>query len=480
MKHDSTNTGSTSHVSSAALLKKAGLTLAPLLLAACAVGPDYETPDTAAAEFLNTTSAGLITAPVEAEWWRQFGDPVLEDLVTRSLAGSPDLRIAEARVAEARALFSEQRLDYAPTVTTHAGFSRQDSPVPQTGSLVPVTYDVYDLGFDAAWEVDVFGRVRRGVEAAQANAEAAEADYRAAQVRLAAEVAREYFELRGAQQRLDVALANLENQRESLRLTRVRLELGAGQELDVASATARLAQTEALVPPLAAAGKRAAYRLAVLLGERPGELDAALVPTEADARVAAIHIGDAADLLRRRPDVQSAERQLAAQTARIGVATADLFPTLSVTGFVGFVSGTSSSLFDEGSDAWFVTPRLDWAAFDIGSARARVRAAEAGADAALARYEQTVLLALEETENAFVAYAEEQKRLASLVESAAASRRAAELARIQYREGAVDFLRLLDAESTVLEAEDAVTAAETSLNTNAVAIYKALGGGWNL
>ena len=462
---------------------KAKLILAPaaaLLLAACAVGPDYETPETPPAEFLNDANADLVAAPVEAEWWQQFGDPVLEDLVTQALAGSPDLRIAEARVAEARALFSEQRLDYAPAVTTHAGFSRQDSPVPQAGSVLPVNYDVYDIGFDAAWEVDVFGRVRRSVEAARADAEAAEADYRAAQVRLAAEVAREYFELRGAQRRLDVARSNLENQREALRLTRVRLELGAGQELDVASATARLAETEALVPPFTVAEKRAAYRLAVLLGERPGALDTALVPAEADPRIDEIRIGDAAELLRRRPDVQAAERQLAAQTARVGVATADLFPTLSVTGFVGFVSGTSSNLFDSASEAWFVTPRLDWAAFDIGSARARVRAAEAGTDAALARYEQTVLLALEETENAFVAYAEEQKRLASLVDSAAASRRAADLARIQYQEGAVDFLRLLDAESTVLEAEDAVTAAETSLNTNAVAIYKALGGGWNL
>lgn len=471
MKHASMIHGSTKVALAAAM---------SLLLVACAVGPDYETPETAPAEFLNSAHEDLVAAPVEAEWWRQFGDPVLEDLVARALAGSPDLRIAEARVAEARALFGEQRLDYFPTVTTHAGFSRQDSPVPQAGSVLPVNYDVYDIGFDAAWEIDVFGRVRRSVEAARADAEAAEADYRAAQVRLAAEVAREYFELRGAQRRLDVARSNLENQREVLRLTRVRLELGAGQELDVASATARLAETEALVPPLAVAEKRAAYRLAVLLGERPGQLDTALVPAEAEARVEEIEIGDAAELLRRRPDVQAAERQLAAQTARVGVATADLFPTLSVTGFVGFVSGTSSNLFDGESEAWFVTPRLDWAAFDIGSARARVRAAEAGADAALARYEQAVLLALEETENAFVAYAEEQKRLASLVDSAAASRRAADLARIQYQEGAVDFLRLLDAESTVLEAEDAVTAAETALNTNAVAIYKALGGGWNL
>lgn len=453
---------------------------AALVLAACAVGPDYETPDTPAAEYLNAVGEDFVAAPVEADWWRQFGDPVLDDLIARAAAGSHDLRIAAARVEAARALFREQRLDFAPAVTAHGGFTRQDGPLLQAGSQAPVRFDAYDLGFDAAWEIDVFGRVRRSVEAARANAGAAEAERRAAEVRLAAEVAREYFALRGAQRRLVVAADNLENQREVLRLTRVRLELGVGQEIDVASARARLAETEALIPPLAIAEQLAAHRLAVLLGLRPGELGEKLAPVPGIARIEEVHIGDAAELLRRRPDVQAAERELAAQTAQVGVATADLFPRLSVTGFLGFVSGSTATLVDSDAEAWNVAPRLDWAAFDLGSTRARLNAQEANADAALARYEQTVLLALEETENAFVSYAEDQKRLLALVERATASRRAAELARIQYEEGAVDFLRLLDAESTVLDAEDSVTAAETALNTDVVAIYKALGGGWTL
>ncbi len=453
---------------------------ATLSLAACAVGPDYETPETPAAAYRNAVGEDFVAAPVEADWWRQFGDPVLDDLMARAIAGSHDLRIAAARVDQSRALFREQKLDYAPAVTAHAGFTRQDAPVPQSGGPAPLRYDAYELGFDAAWEIDVFGRVRRSVEAAQADAGAAEAERRAAEVRLSAEVAREYFALRGAQRRLVVAADNLENQREVLRLTRVRLELGVGQELDVASAGARLAETEALIPPLVVAEQRAAHRLAVLIGVRPGELADALAPVPGIARIEEVRVGDAALLLRRRPDVQAAERALAAQTARVGVATADLFPRLSVTGFVGFVSGSTATLGDGNTDAWNVAPRLDWAAFDLGSARARLNAAEANAEAALARYEQTVLLALEETENAFVSFAQDQKRLLALVERATASRRAAGLARIQYEEGAVDFLRLLDAESTVLDAEDSVTAAETALNTDVVAIYKALGGGWTL
>jgi outer membrane protein, multidrug efflux system len=462
------------------MLRQAGGVAAGLLLAACAVGPDYELPETPVATFKNASGDDFIAAPVEADWWRQFGDPVLDDLMARAASGNLDLLIAAARVEQARALFREQRLDYVPAVTTHAGYTRQDAPLPEAGGVAPLRYDVYELGFDAAWEIDVFGRVRRSVEAARASAGVAEAEQRAAEVRLAAEVAREYFALRGAQQRLVVAANNLQNQREVLRLTRVRLELGIGQELDVSSARARLAETEALLPPLVVTERRAAHRLAVLLGLRPGELDGELAPVPGVARVGEVRIGDAAELLRRRPDVQAAERELALQTARVGVATADLFPRLSVTGFFGFVSGSTALLGEGETKAWNVAPRLDWAAFDLGSARARVDAAEASTEAALARYEQTVLLALEETENAFVSYAEDQKRLAALVDRAAASRRAAELARIQYQEGAVDFLRLLDAESTVLDAEDSVTAAETALNTDVVSIYKALGGGWTL
>jgi multidrug efflux system outer membrane protein len=296
-------------------------------------------------------------------------------------------------------------------------------------------------------------------------------------VLVAAEVARNYVELRGAQKRLRVARVNLGYQQETLDLTRVRLELGRGSELDVASAAARRAATEATIPQLVAAETIAANRLAVLLGERPGALTAELAPREIAPHLTTIAVDSPASLLQRRPDIRAAERELAAATARIGVAKADLFPNLSLSGFIGFIAGDADELGESTSRAWSLSPVLSWAGFD-GGTHARIAAAEARAAAAVATYELTVLRALEETENAFVTYGTQRERLESVVEQATASRRAAELARVQYREGALDFLRLLDAERTLLQAEDEVASAETNLNSSVVLIYKALGGGW--
>ncbi|USQ95587.1 efflux transporter outer membrane subunit [Caulobacter sp. RL271] len=450
-----------------------------LTAAACAVGPNYKAPATPPAAFQNADPAVFTAANPEAEWWKAFGDPVLDQLVGQALSANLDLKIAVARVGEARALFTEQKLDLLPHVTADGTYTKSKAQQPGV-TTERVEGQSYQAGFDAGWEIDLFGRVRRGVEAAGAEAGAAQAELRDAQVTVAAEVARNYLELRGAQARLNVATRNLETQRETVRLTKVRFDAGAGSPIDVASAQARLNATEAAIPGLITAEKRANYRLAVLTGQRPGALDALLVQRETDVRplVAALPIGDAGDLLRRRPDVQAAERRLAASTARVGVATADLFPRVSVTGFVGFLSGTSAGFGNAASQAWSVAPSVSWPALDLGSAHARLRAAKARDDAALANYDQTVLRALEDLENALVSYRQQQAQLKSLTDQAAASRRAAELARIQYKEGGIDFLVLLDAERTLLAAEDALSVAETGVNTDVVAIYKALGGGW--
>lgn len=453
-----------------------------LALAACAVGPDYRAPDTAAASFARADAATVSSDGYEARWWTLFGDQALSDLVEQALAANRDVAAALSRVEESRALFRDQQLDRYPVVT--AGGSAQrgeaprgEAPLPGPDSTGPRGQtESLRLGFDAAWELDLFGRVRRGTEASRAEAEAARASLHEVQVLVAAEVARHYFEWRGSGQQLAVAQRNRDSQRETLRLTQVRLDAGRGTELDSARARERLSATEAGIPLLETRRRASEHRLAVLLGQRPG-----LWQPPAPAEVAAIQrslpVGEAGELLRRRPDVARAAAELHAATARVGVAQADYFPRLSLAGFAGFSAGSFGDL-GAASRAWSAGPTLSWAAFDLGSVAARIDAADARSRAAAARYEQTVLTALEETENAFVAVSQSRLRLRHTLDQTAAARRAAELARIQYRAGVIDFLVLLDAERSLLAAEDAVAAGETAVNGSAVALYKALGGGW--
>jgi len=452
---------------------------ATFLLASCAVGPDYRAPPVAQAVVQNARSSAFVAQSPEALWWQEFGDAELDDLVRRALAANLDLRSTYDRVRAARAVFVERKFDYAPHVQLQGTYSHFDEQQPGFGNT-RINAQSDSLGFDAAWEIDLFGRVRRSVEAARADLGAEQANYQDAQVTVAAEVARNYFELRGAQRRLSVARENLSTEHQTLDLTQLLDETGRGSELDVQRSRARLKATEATIPPLEAAEKQAGYRLAVLLGERPGTLDQELRPAAVATYAKALPIGDTAELLRRRPDVRAAERQLAAATARVGVATADLFPRVNVAGFVGFLSGDVGRLFGttDGNNAraWSIAPTVSWAAFDMGSVRARLRASEAQSDAAAANYEKVVLTALEDTENSLVAYSAQQTQLKSLTEQEQASRRAAELADTQYREGVADFLVLLDAQRTQLDAEDSVAQAETAVNVSVVAIYKALGG----
>ena len=448
-------------------------------LAACAVGPDYRAPAVAPAVVANAATPDFQSRDPEAAWWQEFADAELDSLVQRALQANLDLRIAVARVQEARAVFVENAYDFAPHVPLTAAYSKGESQQPGFGTArFPVESD--SVGFDASWELDLFGHVRRSVEGARAELGAQQAGLRDAEVTVAAEVARNYFLLRGAQTRLDVAHRNLGSQQQSEGLTQLRYEAGRGDQLDVERARARLMATEATIPPLEAAEKQAMYRLAVLLGERPGALDAELVAVELRPYAKALPVGDTSALLRRRPDVRAAERRLAAASAQVGVATADLFPRVTVNGFVGFLSGNVGHLFStSGGDdarAWSVTPTISWAAFDLGSVRARLHAREAQLDQASAAYTQVVLGALEDTENSFVGYAKQQAALKSLSEQARASAHAAELAELQYRAGTTDFLTLLDAQRTQLEAEDAVVQAQTAVNVGVVAIYKALGG----
>jgi outer membrane protein, multidrug efflux system len=443
-------------------------------LAACAVGPTYHRPQAPTVEPRNI-NAHFTAATPNAAWWRQFGDPVLADLEARALADNLDLHIAIARVRSARAAFSQAQYDYAPHVTLNGSYSRSKEQFPGfTASRVDI--ENTSVGFDASWEIDLFGHVRHQAEAARATVGAEQASLADAQVTVAAEVARNYFELRGTQRQIAVARDNLQNQREALRLTQVRYEAGRVTELDTDSAQARLKATESTLPLLEAAEKRYAYRLAVLLGVQPGALDAGLSAVPVQAMTAPLPIGDVSALLRTRPDMRVAERNLAAATERVGVATADLFPRVSFTGFVGFLSGDTSQLGKAASRAWTINPAVSWPALDYGSVHARLRAAKAEADGALSAYQKAVLTALEDFEDACVGYGTQEARLADVLEQAQASRRAEQLAEIQYREGSINFLVLLDAQRTLLQAEDELAQAETAANTGAVAVYKALGG----
>jgi outer membrane protein, multidrug efflux system len=449
--------------------------VALLVATGCAVGPHYQAPKPEAVKF-HAADANLVTEqPFNTRWWNQFEDPVLDSLVDRSLASNNSIRVARARLAEARAIFDERKLDRFPTVPVTASYTHSKEQIPGFGDQRR-TINNFTAGFDAFWEADLFGRVSHGIAASRAENQAFEADLHDVQVSVVSELARNYFELRGAQWRLAVAERSLTNQRQTLQLTQLRRDAGVGEEQDVASAAARVAAIEATIPSLNLDVARAEYRLAVLTGTRPGELNADLSPRIYPAIAKALPIGDPGELLQRRPDVRAAERRLAAATERQGVAVANLFPVVSVSGFLGFVAGRGSLFFTGDSRAWFVSPGLSWSAFDLGRARARVRGSSAATQETLASYEETVLRALEETEDALATYHAQQAVLIKLNDQARESKRAADIARLRYREGVVDFLSLLDAERTQLQAEDAVAQSEQDVYVAVIALYKALGG----
>lgn len=443
---------------------------------ACAVRRPYVAPTIEASAIHNATPEIVVEQPFDLRWWQQFDDPILNQLVERALEANHDVRIAVARVEQARAIFDESSRDRFPAATVGASVERRDQALPGfTDESVAVSSS--RSGFDTFWELDLFGRVHSQVRAASAAAQGFEATADDVRVTVVAEVARNYFELRGLQQQLAVAERSLTNQQETLRLTRVRRHAGLGQELDVASATARVAAIEADIPPIRTAMSLREHRMAVLVGVRPAALDVDLSPRPYPTLAKALAIGEPDSLLRRRPDVRAAERRLAAATAREGVAAADRFPRITLTGFLGLLAGRGSLFNVADSRAWAVTPALSWAGFDLGSASARLRGVEAATREANAEFEQVVLRALEETEDALVSYREDQQRLVKLTDQARESARAAALARKRYVAGVADFLALLDAERTQLQAEDSVAQAEARVFTSVIALYKAIGAG---
>jgi len=447
-------------------------------LAGCAVGPNYRKPETPVASTFGAAEPGLyLSEQAQIQFWKQFGDETLDKLVDDSLSANHDLRIAVGRLAEARAARHLSLYDLGPTVTGAGGHVNQKAAATQFG--FPFTTSYYDAGFDATWELDLFGRVRREVEASGAELQGAEANLRDAQVSVIAEVARTYFELRGQQEQLAVAKRNVENQQASFDLTDARLKAGRGTELDTSRARAQLSTTLSRIGPLEAAVARSIHRLGVLTGRDPNSLTGLLAPPkELPALPKTLAVGDPGAMLRQRPDIRVAERQLAASNAEIGVAVGDYFPKVTFTGSFGYDARTLSALGTAASRAYSVGPGISWAAFNLGRVHAQVAGARARKETALAQYEQTVLKALEETENSLVTHARSRDQLVHAADAAESSAAAARLARVRYEGGVVDFLEVLDAERTQLDAEDRMAQSRTEAVTSLVAVYKALGGAW--
>lgn len=454
---------------------------AALLATACTVGPDYEAPtlalpDTFRAERGDGLDDGAV---VDARWWRSFDDPRLGELVERALRQNLDLRASLARLASARALRGVAAADRWPQVDANGSYTyRNESENTPFGAFIPRT-DIHQVTFDAAWELDLWGRVRRSVEAADADLERSVADTDAVALSVAAEVARNYVELRAAQRRLAIARDNLGLQQRTLELVRARLAAGLVVERDVAQARTNVETTRSRLPSLETAAIAAENRLAVLLGGAPGSLDLAVAeaPTMPTSTVA-VAVGVPADLLRRRPDVRAAERRLAGAVARIGLAEADRYPQFRLSGQIGLAANAANDFFDRGSDLSGFGPSLRWNLFDGGRLKHRIESLEAEAEAVQVEYERAVLLALEETENAMTAFVREQARRRALAAAATEARRAVELAQTQYREGLSDFQTVLDSERIVATIEDDLASSDAAVATGLIALYKALGGGF--
>ncbi len=457
------------------------------LLPGCKVTNDYAPPQTSSPDSFNTlavdspVNSALKNSPAALDsWWKSFNDPLLDSLIERAVSSNLDVRLAEARIREARAQRRFIKADELPRLDAAGAYTRRrnsESAVGNFGS--DESYDLFQAGFDASWELDLFGRVSRGVEAADADLAASVEARNAVLVSLLAELALNYVEYRASQVNLDIAQRAVVAQESTLSLTESRFSAGLIGELDVARARAQLETRRSQVPPIKIAMAQSSHRLATLLGKPAGALDEELrSPSALPILAPEIAVGVPADMLRRRPDVRRAERQLAAATARVGVATADLYPRLALNGTLGVQSSQFADLFDINSRYWSIGPSITWPVFDAGRVRANIAVQDARVEQTLTEYEQVILASYEESENAMVGFLRQQARRAALAASVDANRRALTLAEQLYSSGLADFLNVLDAQRSLFVAEEALTLSEQAVVSNLISIYKSLGGGW--
>jgi NodT family efflux transporter outer membrane factor (OMF) lipoprotein len=457
------------------------------IMAGCTVGPDYHRPNVAVPPSYHAQPVAVTNQPAAdiSEWWRVFRDPQLDALIQEATVANHDVRLAEARVREARAQAGVTRSLLFPSVNANGDYTRQrlSQNTPEglltRGVGQSLEQNLFNVGLDMSWELDVFGGTRRNLESSQADLAATEESSRGVLITVIGDVGLTYLDLRGLQKQLAVAQDNLRLQQQTVNLTRDQFQAGLASELDTSRAEAQAANTRSLVPLFEKDIQRSIHRLSILIGKEPAELESQLeVAGAIPPAVPGIPVGLPSDLLRRRPDIRQAERELAAATSRIGVATADLFPRFFLTGAAGLQSLNASDFFDAGSRFWSLGPSMRWPIFSAGRIRQNIKVQNAREEQALISYEQRVLISLEEVENALVACGKEQEHHQALVESEVANRRAVELAGQRYRSGLVDFLNVLETQRTLLAVQDELAQSERTMDQNLVRLYKALGGGW--
>jgi multidrug efflux system outer membrane protein len=490
--------------------------------AGCMVGPDYQPPVMKTPGQFAATTQPVATQPASTEpaatqpaadidlrlWWYAFNDEKLNYLIDRALKSNLDVQLAEARVREARATYEFTRGGLLPTVDGTASYTRSrisknafgniggsssstsgssGSGSSGSGSAInPASFAVgttnlYQAGFDASWELDVFGGTRRQIESAQYSLEAQVEARRAALITLLSDVARNYVTLRGLQHELAIVQQNIGTQQDTENLTRAKFQAGIATDLEVAQSEALLASTESEVPTLQTQIQQAIHRLGVLINLTPEALEAEL--SEAGPlppAPAVVPAGLPSELIRRRPDVRQSERLLGAATANIGVAVADLFPKFNLTGALGLESLNLKTLANASSEFWSFGPSIDWKIFSAGQVQANIRVQDARQDEAFIQYRQTVLNSLADVEDALVAYNQEQARQKSLKRAVDSNQRAFDLAKQLNTAGVVDFLNVLTAQQSLFQSEDQLAQSDQTVSTNLIALYKALGGGWEL
>jgi multidrug efflux system outer membrane protein len=462
------------------MIKKIFLTGVVLYLAGCSVGPDYTAPSFNFKD-LWTSSDSKTTQPeaINTKWWTVFNDPLLEKYIARAIENNKDIKIALANVRGARAARREQGGSFWPEIGGDASADRSKSSGATSSNNNGQIRNTYDAGFDASWEIDIFGGNRRAYEATNARIGASQAQYQDVMLSTLSEVARTYYEARGLQKRIAITEQNTQLLKDTFDVVQDRLEVGETSNFDLARAQGEYELTHARLPNLNADLKASIYGLSVLLGEAPEFLLSEMqktepLPTPPDV----VPVGLRSDILRRRPDIRLAERELAASVADIGAETAELFPKFFLTGDIGSQALLFGDVFSAGSGVWSLASAIQWSVFEGGAIRARIDQEEAESEAALAQYEKSVLEALRDAETALVRYGEELETRKRLAEGVQSLRLSVSLAKELFDAGEEDYLAVVDAERQLIASEDNLVISETNSITKLVALYTALGGGW--